>query len=198
MAQAAIGYRPVMATSLRAVLAVAGGFAIGLLLAAAIVTVLATQFFGFKVLTVSSESMVPALAKGDVVVTRPVAPKDIKERDIVLYRANSDVTVIHRVVGINRIILNLTDSKTGQTDTTTTYQYVMRGDANAAADAIPVDQRTVAGRLWFEVPGIAGILAGRPLQWVFLVVAGGLAAAWALWEIRHVRKLKRAAALQSR
>ena len=177
--------RPSLSASLRAFASVVAGLAVGLLLASAIVTVLATQLFGYRVLTVSSGSMEPALAKGDVIVTRPVEGSSIKQGDIILYRQTKNASVIHRVAAIHTFVLNLTDSKTGETDTATSYEFVTRGDANPAADIAPVPDRAVQGELWFELPGVPGDLAGLRLQWLFLVVAVALAGAWAAWEFRH-------------
>ncbi len=184
--------RPSFGGSIRGLASLVAGLAVGLLLAGAIVTVLATQLFGYHVLTVSSGSMEPALAKGDVIVTRPVAGSSIHQGDIIVYRQTKDAFVIHRVAAIHTFVLNLTDSKTGETDTATTYEFVTRGDANAAADIAPVPDRAVQGELWFELPGLPGDLAGLRLQWLFLVVAVGLAGAWIAWELRH-RLTRRAA-----
>jgi len=166
----------------RAIATAFAGIVAGLMLAAVIVTVLATQMFGFKVLTVSSGSMSPALEKGDVVVMRPVAKKDIERGDIIVYSAASDAVISHRVVAINTINTTLVDSKTGESDTATTYQFVTRGDANPAPDGAPIDQSRVEGRVWFTVPFLSGDVGGLSLQWLFGSVAVVLAASWLAWE----------------
>lgn len=166
----------------RAVLVAIAGAASGLLLAGVIITILATQFFGFRVLTVSSESMSPALRKGDVVVMRPVEKKNIERGDVVVYGGNGDVSIAHRVIAINTINATLVDSKTGESDTATTYQFVTKGDANPAPDGAPIDQSRVEGRVWFTVPFLSGDVGGLSLQWLFGSVAVVLAASWLAWE----------------
>src|SRR5512141_1696002 len=75
---------------LRIVLSAAGGLLFGLAIGGAVAVLIATQFFGWKILTVQTGSMSPALNPGDLVISRPGEIADIKEGDIVLYENTKD------------------------------------------------------------------------------------------------------------
>ncbi len=159
--------------------ALAAGLGGGLLLAA----VVATQFFDFRVLSVSSDSMAPAIKTGDLIVVRPAAIDTVKERDLVLFVAGSDqAPTVHRVVGINEIETQLVDRASGATTTLHDYRLVTKGDNNPAADNGEVEARDLRGQVWFTVPN-AGVLAGAGLGLWFAVALAVVLGAWLLWEI---------------
>lgn len=166
----------------RGTLVAISGASVGLLVAALLIACLATQFWGYHVLTVQSGSMEPALSRGSIVVTRPIRGDKVQRGDVILYRLDNGMSIIHRVTGINRITLNLIDSKTGESDTAITHQFTTRGDANASPDRAAVDERAVDGKLWLTVPAISGLPGGLDLRWFFVGAAVGLTATWAGWE----------------
>jgi signal peptidase len=159
---------------------VACGLLIGLLLVAAV----ATQLLNYKVLTVQSDSMRPEFKRGDVLVIRPVDVGKVSEGDVVAFESESgEALIAHRVVGINRFILNLTDSRTGETGTSTQYQFQTKGDANPSADSTFVEGRQVVGSVWFELPDIGMGFGSVGLQTALFALAGLLAVSWISWEI---------------
>jgi signal peptidase I len=160
-----------------------GGVLFGSLLGLAALTVVATQFFGFRVLTVSSDSMYPALAAGDVIVVKPTAIDTVEVGDIVLFEAGGDsILTVHRVVGRNEIVTNVTSRSTGERTTFTDYRLKTQGDANPAPDGGEVGAAQLQGRLWFSFRDpLAG--AGVPMQAVLFVLAGATGAIWATWEL---------------
>src|SRR5690606_2120739 len=108
--------------------------------AALIVLALSITFFGFKLVRVQSSSMEPALSVGDLVLVRPVAPKDIKEGDIILFETNVGAQVMHRVVGINSIITNVRTPEGELVESNEKFRFLTQGDANPNPDAGDVPQ----------------------------------------------------------
>lgn len=171
--------------SLRTMAALAGTAAFGLLIGGLLAALLATQFFGYKMVTVQSDSMEPALKPGDLIATRPVPIEDVKVGDIVLFDEGRDVHFLaaHRVVGFINLHINIHNSATGEVTTEEARLLRTKGDANTIEDVQPVDASRLRGRLWFTVAG-AGLLFERvPIQTVLLGIAGLTAVGWVLFEI---------------
>ncbi len=117
---------------LKAAVLVLAGAIFGIALGLACVSVIATQFMGYRLLTVNSESMAPALEKGDIAVIKPADMPDIKEGDIVYVSTAAGLPVVHRVAAINRIISTLHDGETGKVlGQSTEFRFRTKGDANA-------------------------------------------------------------------
>lgn len=154
----------------------------GLVLGFAIVAVVATQVFGYRLAAIASDSMRPALMPGDLIVTRPVPIRDIAHDDIVLFESGetTKILVAHRVANIVTVNMNITDSATGQTRTERTQILRTKGDANPIIDEQPVDDATYRGLVWVTVPG-AGNLLASPLPFVAIAVV--IAVAWLLLEV---------------
>lgn len=96
---------------------------------------------GYRPLTVDSQSMMPALRPGDVVLVRPV--DEVRPGQIVARRdPRSDVIVTHRVVSATDGIL------------------LTRGDANPAADSLEVTSDQLVGVARVVIP-----YAGLPFRW---------------------------------
>ncbi len=167
-----------MLTMLRRLLDILAGLILGL----AVVVLVATQIFGYRLASIASDSMVPALARGDLILTRPVPIGDVKHEDIVLFQTGvtTPILVAHRVANIITVNLNVTNSKTGVTHTEQTKLLRTKGDANALVDPDPVDADHYRGLLWVTVPG-AGSLLASPLP--FLLIAIGLGLLWVVYEI---------------
>jgi len=154
----------------RGIVSTAFGIVFGLSLGACIVAILATRFFDYSILTVQSDSMKPALERGDIVVTRPVAAKDLRSGDVVYFtERTTGLPFVHRVVAIHRTVTEIRDGKTNElVDENVKYGFVTKGDAALLADPAEVDVDTLRGEAWFYVPN-AGILSGDlPLQWALL------------------------------
>lgn len=155
------------------------GLALGFLLAALI----ATQFLGYSVLTLQSDSMTPTLQRGDVLVVRPIPINDVKPGDIVVYETGGDrIKIAHRVTGVIVLITNTSDS--AESTTSTAYRLQTQGDSTSHPDWNLVDASSLVGRLWFAIPGIGIGIAGLSLQAALFVVAGLTLVAWISWELR--------------
>ncbi|MBO8169571.1 MAG: signal peptidase I [Thermoanaerobacteraceae bacterium] len=102
-----------------------------------------TNVFGYRFLVVISGSMEPEIPVGTLVAVKPVSPGSIREGDVITFRDhdNPEVLVTHRVVG-------LTDNG----------YFVTKGDANEAADPVPVSAGDLVGKNFFRLPYI-GYLA---------------------------------------
>lgn len=170
-----------MTAKVRAIASGILGIVLGGLFAALIVLALSITFFGFKLVRVQSSSMEPALSVGDLVLVRPVAPKDIKEGDIILFETNVGAQVMHRVVGINSIITNVRTPEGELLESNEKFRFLTQGDANPNPDAGDVPQEQVIGEYWFSIPLLGGADA-LPLQMMLMLLAGFIALGWISWE----------------
>jgi signal peptidase len=160
-----------------------GALVLGLLVGAVIIVVVATRFFGFSVLTVSSGSMAPAIEAGDLIVVRPVAIDTVDEGDVVLFESGGDrIPTVHRVIGINELELQVRDAATGETAVYTDFRLVTQGDANDAPDNAEVTADRLQGEVWFRIPN-AGALAGQGIALGFALALGLTIAAWVIYEV---------------
>lgn len=179
--------------SLPTVLGVLASAAFGLLIGGLLAALLAIQVFGYHVVTVQSDSMEPALTRGDLIATRPVAIEDVQPGQIVLFEEGRDVRFLaaHRVMALINLRTNINNTTTGEVTTQETRLLRTKGDANATEDAQPVDASRLRGRLWFSVPKAGLIFERVPLQTVLLGVAGLGAVAWLLFELSGRRRRQR-------
>ncbi|MCA9829180.1 MAG: signal peptidase I [Dehalococcoidia bacterium] len=181
--EAAQPRRSLVPGSLRIAGVATGALVLGAIVGAILLALIATRFFDFHVLTVTSGSMAPAINSGDLIVTRPVAIGEIEEGDIILFQSGGDrIPTVHRVIGINEVELQLIDRATGTTEVSVDHRLLTMGDANPAPDSGEVTADRLLGEVWFEVPA-AGAIAGRGIVLIFAVVLGVAIAAWASWEI---------------
>ncbi|OGO31543.1 MAG: signal peptidase I [Chloroflexi bacterium RBG_16_56_11] len=139
------------------------GMLIVLLLMSAAALVFMAPRFGWRVDTVSSGSMDPALKTGGVVITRPVGPEQIAAGDIITFRSPvNDALTSHRVT-----------MKGGGPP----YTFRTRGDANEEADPFAVTEDKVVGKVCFHLPYlgyVAGFVQTRLGLLLTLCVPGGL------------------------
>ena len=75
---------------------------------------------------VEGNSMLPTLYSGDLVIVHKPAPQDIHVGDIIVYHSLEGRLVIHRVVKIDKTVIN------GKT----VYRYITKGDNNAVNDVV--------------------------------------------------------------
>ena len=166
----------------RPVLPVAGAALLGLAAGIVILTVVATRLFDFQILTVSSDSMAPALNTGDLIFVKPAAIKDMRQGDIVVFESGGDhIPTIHRVAGVNEIETRISDRATGGVESLTEYRLVTRGDHNPAPDSRDVTASQLKGELWFSLPH-AGALGNAGISSVLAIVLGVAVASWIGWE----------------
>lgn len=121
---------------------------------------------------VLTQSMEPTLPPGTLIVVRPVEPNQVAVGDVVTYQIESgkpDV-ITHRVVAIA-----FTPSGT--------RTFTLKGDNNAVADADPVKEVQIVGRLWYSVPviGYASLWLNGDARGVIVPVLAGLLFAFAAY-----------------
>ncbi|MFG1610765.1 signal peptidase I [Actinoplanes sp. NPDC049265] len=100
---------------------------------------------GWRADVVMTGSMMPTLAPGDVVLSRPADGTDVANGAVALVRnpARPGTTLVHRVVR-----------------RTADGSLITRGDANPVEDSTPVDRASVLGLPSIRVPYV-----GLPLVW---------------------------------
>ena len=189
MVAVSIGTRLARVSSLPTVMGVLASAAFGLLIGGLLAALLAIQVFGYHVLTVQSDSMEPALTRGDLIATRPVAIEDVQPGQIVLFEEGSDVRFLaaHRVTGLINLRTNVNNTTTGEVTTQETRLLRTKGDANPTEDAQAVEASRLRGRLWFTIPKVGLILNQVPLQAVLLGMAAATGIAWLAFELNRHR-----------
>lgn len=178
--------------AIRAAGAAIAGITLGLFIAAGVLLIFMTQFLDYHLITIQSESMEPALNKGDLVFTRPVSMSAVDEGDIILFNeANTGVPFVHRVRTIAEFEQVLTDGETGEElDRRSTFEFRTRGDANDVTDATAVTEENFRGRVLVSIPTGAWLGEDTSLQRLMTMLAIGLGILWIIWEIGS-RVLKR-------
>lgn len=102
------------------------------------------RLMGYQIYTVVTGSMEPEIPVGSMVYVKSIAPKELKEKDVVAFYGGRDTNAIitHRVVHNNLI----------------SGQIITKGDANKTADMNPVSYSDVIGIVEYTIPK-AGALA---------------------------------------
>jgi len=175
-------------------LAIAVDVVAGLLVAAALVALVATQVMGYRVLGIASDSMVPTLQRGDLIVSRPVPITSVGHGDIVIFEEGQQtrLLVAHRVVNLITLNVNVTDSKTGAKHSEQSRILRTQGDANPLPDQQSVDAGRFHGVLLARIPGIGGLLGSSYTQLGLLVVALVMGLAWLGYEVVAKRRRRTA------
>lgn len=128
-----------------------------LVVCAAALTIIG-PFIGWRVNVVLSGSMEPALQTGSVILTRPIAPEQVKAGDIILFSSGpgGSFYTTHRVIGISQ---------------SPDLQFTTKGDANKDKDPSPVSSAQLAGVLVLGIPYLGYILPliKTPLGIVMLI-----------------------------
>lgn len=141
------------------------GFVFTLLLAAALPMVVGDRSF-----SVRSGSMTPTIDTGDVVVTDPTSPLDIKVGDIVTFKDPEGTGKLysHRVQSIA--------AASGE------VRFLTRGDANTSTEHWAVPRDGEIGRVVYRVPKLGFAIAwlATPAGRLGLVVLPALMLAWML------------------
>ncbi|QSZ66836.1 signal peptidase I [Methanofollis aquaemaris] len=147
-----------------------------LLLVVAAGAILLAAMGGWRVDTVLSGSMEPAIHVGGVVVTRPAAASEIGEGEVITYREGGHLTT-HRVV---EVIPGPPRA------------FVTKGDANEDPDPSPVAAKEVVGVVFLHLPflGYVSHFIRSPPGFVLLIVvpASLLLLTEAVSLLRQVRK----------
>jgi len=115
---------------------------------AVFLTAFASRAFAYFPVVVLTDSMAGAMDRGTVVFVRKLRPGDVygavREGDVIHY-AYRDVEMLHRVTGFGY-------NEPGE------RVYITKGDANPAADAVPVETGQVLGVARASIP-----YAGYPI-----------------------------------
>jgi signal peptidase len=144
------------------------GWALLGVLAGLCLAIAAPVLAGYHPFTVKSGSMHPAISTGDVVVDKPVAPRDVHVGDVVTFRdpENSRRLITHRVRSIH-IAGNQAS-------------VVTKGDANNATERWNVGANGRVGRVAYHVPKVGYVVVwmGTPAgRFGFVVIPALLLAA---------------------
>lgn len=114
------------------------------------------ELFGHRFMVVLSDSMLPTIRHGDLVVGNPPVPGAVQVGEIVTYRDNAEQKLItHRVVEVRQV---------GGEPT-----FVTKGDANGAVDNITVYGRDLVATYAFRIP-FAGYLLAFAKSFMGLIV----------------------------
>ena len=119
----------------------AGNIILGLILCFVLFTVLLSSAFSGTLAIVRSSSMEPAMRAGALAVMLPIDAEDVKVGDIIAFDPpwdpDPDVTVSHRVIGVQHDGQILFDTK---------------GDATEDTDPYYVPAQNVHGKVVFNIP----------------------------------------------
>lgn len=137
------------------------------------------QALNFKVMTVISGSMAPAIKMGSVVIVKPVpstgsGQADYKIGDVITFGpySKTKAPTSHRIYDIKVV--------DGQP------VYITKGDANNAPDAREIKKSDILGKVLFSVPyvGYAVDFAKKPLGFTLIIIVP--AAIIIIDEIRNI------------
>lgn len=121
------------------------------------------EFFGYRFLSVLTDSMAPAIHSGDLVIDRRPDPKTIAVGQVLTYRDNVQRRLVtHRVVQ--------------KTQLYSEPALMLKGDNNNLIDDMPVLYRDIVGVYSVRVPfaGYAIYYARTWIGFVVLVVIPGI------------------------
>lgn len=106
------------------------------------------DFVGYRPFTVQTESMVPTLEKGDLIIDRKVTDaRSLKTGDIITfwtYIGNRRILNTHRIVNI--------------TDNGDSLYFTTRGDNNTADDVSSVYPLDIVGKYQFRIGKVGGYI----------------------------------------
>ena len=106
----------------------------------------AVGIFPVHPVMIATGSMMPYLDAGDIAIVSRPEKKDFSIGDIIEFRQNDEVNVVHRIIDI--------------TSTDAQKAYVTKGDANDAVDPGTVIPENVIGTVVFRVPKLGWVAFG--------------------------------------
>jgi signal peptidase I len=126
-----------------------------ILLALALVGVLA-PVFGWRLDVVQSGSMTPSIGVGDLLVTAPCEPGDLRVGDVISFHSEGGAMVCHRIVAVDEV--NRT--------------FTVKGDANQHSDPAPVPFDNVVGKVSGNVPLMGYVISflKSPFGWALIIL----------------------------
>ena len=111
----------------------------------------------FKVMTVLSGSMEPAIKTGSIVVIKP--EKNYKIGDIITFNSNgSRLPITHRIY----------DAKVIKNE----VYYITKGDANKTPDDRKISKKEIIGKVLFSVPYLGFLIefSKKPIGFLLLII----------------------------
>ncbi|NQD67238.1 signal peptidase I [Bacillus haikouensis] len=97
-------------------------------------------FFGYKPLTVLSNSMVPTFEAGDVIITKEIDAEDLKAGDIITFYNKENNLITHRITSI---------VGTGGEE-----HFYTQGDNNNTMDEDMTTANKIVGKELFHIPNL--------------------------------------------
>ena len=130
-----------------------------ILVIAACIPLTVPRLMGYQIYSVVTGSMEPEIPVGSMVFVKSIAPKEIKEKDVIAFYGGRDTNAIitHRVINNNEI--------SGQLTT--------KGDANQTEDMNSVAYSDVIGKVEYTIPKL-GELAQSFTSMQGKIAAGGV------------------------
>lgn len=138
-----------------------------LLLSFVLLVVVLHFVFGFRYVVVLTDSMKPRINPGDLVVTKPISPDELRAGDVVLYRVtigDSTYWVVHRIVDV-------------RTDSSGNLYYLTKGDNREYIDPWRVYPDQIIGKVVLVIPrvGIVRYYISFIILFLFLLLIASLA-----------------------
>jgi signal peptidase len=173
---------------------------VGIICGSAIVVALSIGLLGYRSVVVMSDSMVPVLRRGDLVLTRPVPIAAVNVGDVILFRegVSAQVDVIHRVVAVMNVDVVIHHTQTGLDEVQHSRVLQTRGDAASIPDGGRVTADRLEGAAFLTLPGVGSIATETPLRAIMLGAAALTALLWVAFEARGIRRVVRAHASEER
>lgn len=147
------------------------------------------SLFGYQILRVLTQSMVPTLEENSLILIKEVPPEEIEVGDIITFVSEDpDLLGFYNTHRVNRIEI---DPETGE------EYYITKGDLNTMEDLYPVHYKDVAGELVYIIP--YGTVIGKAIvamadsRVYFCVVMLPLLLCFisCLWQIFHILVLEK-------
>ncbi|MCM2677169.1 signal peptidase I [Alkalicoccobacillus plakortidis] len=116
------------------------------------------NLFGYSALTILSNSMQPEFSEGDVIVIQQTSSSDLATNDIITFGTKDGNRVTHRI--------------TDTMDQDQNRFFTTKGDNNNVADAEPVFEGQVIGKVLFSIPklGFVARFLSEPIGFMLLIV----------------------------
>ncbi len=101
------------------------------------------DFAGYSPLIVLSDSMVPTIYDGDLIIVKKVDPQEVKVDDVISFKEDQAV-ITHRIIAM-------------ETTTLGKLQFTTKGDANNTEDIKKVSEEDLVGEYILRVPGVGTV-----------------------------------------
>lgn len=101
------------------------------------------DFAGYSPLIVLSDSMVPTIYSGDLIIVKTIDPPEVEVGDVISFKEDEAV-ITHRIVAIET-------TPSGQ------LQFTTKGDVNSTEDIKKVSQEDLVGEYIVRIPGVGTV-----------------------------------------